>query len=285
VVNEPSGKLTKLRCRYHGWTYDLSGQLRGTPEFDGVLDFCREEQGLPELAVDSWGPLVFVRLVDSDGPSLARFLTPLPDHGSTLELNKLQFFARREYDLACNWKVFVDNYLDGGYHVNTVHPGLAGVLDYSQYRTEIAGNTSVQISPLKPSDGSAAAQTGQVRKGESVFYWWIYPNLMLNLYEGIMDTNLVIPLGPGRCRVIFDFYFADIEGPSARAFAQQSIAIGEQIQQEDVGICEEVQQGLASRTFDTGRFSVKREAAGYHFHRLLALSLRNSSLSNRIPNS
>jgi choline monooxygenase len=285
VVNEPSGKLTKLRCRYHGWTYDLSGQLRGTPEFDGVLDFCREEQGLPELAVDSWGPLVFVRLEDSDGPSLARFLTPLPEHGSTLELNKLQFFARREYDLACNWKVFVDNYLDGGYHVNTVHPGLAGVLDYSQYRTEIAGNTSVQISPLKPSDGSAAAQTGQVRKGESAFYWWIYPNLMLNLYEGIMDTNLVIPLSPGRCRVIFDFYFADIEGPSARAFAQQSIAIGEQIQQEDVGICEEVQQGLASRTFDTGRFSVKREAAGYHFHRLLALSLRNSSLSNRNPNS
>jgi choline monooxygenase len=281
VVNEAAGKLTKLRCRYHGWTYDLLGQLRGTPEFDGVLDFCREEQRLPELAVDSWGPLVFVRSGSSEKkPPLAQFLSPLPEHPSALELGKLHFFERREYVLACNWKVFVDNYLDGGYHVNTVHPGLAGVLDYSRYRTEIAGNTSVQISPLRSDEGSAAAQTGQVRKGENAFYWWIYPNLMLNIYDGIMDANLVLPLGPGRCRVVFDFYFAEIEGPLARGFAEQSIAVGEQIQQEDVGICEEVQRGLASRTYDTGRFSVKREIAGYHFHRLLAKSLQGASLSS-----
>jgi choline monooxygenase len=96
---------------------------------------------------------------------------------------------------------------------------------------------------------------------------------MLNIYDGIMDTNLVLPLGPERCRVVFDFYFADVEGAKAQEFAHESIAIGEQIQQEDVGICEEVQRGLASRTFDTGRFSVRREEAGYHFHRLLAQSL------------
>jgi choline monooxygenase len=192
-----------------------------------------------------------------------------------LGLESLRFVERRQYELGCNWKVFVDNYLDGGYHVNTVHPGLAGVLDYAHYRTEIAGNTSVQISPLRPAGAQKPGDTtGKVRTGEAAYYWWVFPNLMLNLYQGVMDTNLVLPLGPDRCRVVFDFYFADTEGPEARKFIADSIAVADQVQREDMGICEEVHKGLASRSYDTGRFSVKREAAGYHFHRLLAARLR-----------
>jgi choline monooxygenase len=185
--------------------------------------------------------------------------------------------ARREYRLACNWKVFVDNYLDGGYHVNTVHPGLAGVLDYAHYRTEVAGHTSVQTSPLRPPEAQPAGAVGQVRTGATASYWWVFPNLMLNLYEGVMDTNLVLPLGPDACRVVFDFYFAHTEGPEAEHFLRQSMEVAHQIQLEDVGICEEVQRGLASRSFDTGRFSVRREEAGYHFHRLLARRLQASA--------
>jgi choline monooxygenase len=192
-----------------------------------------------------------------------------------LGVDQLRFVERRQYELACNWKVFVDNYLDGGYHVNTVHPGLAGVLDYSQYRTEIAGNTSVQIAPLKSPDTDGAGATGKVRTGISAYYWWIFPNFMVNLYQGVMDTNLVLPRGPERCRVVFDFYFADTEGARAREYIAQSVAVADEIQQEDVGICEEVQRGLASRSFDTGRFSARREAAGYHFHQLLAQRLRD----------
>jgi choline monooxygenase len=88
-----------------------------------------------------------------------------------------------------------------------------------------------------------------------------------------MDTNLVLPLGPERCRVIFDFYFEKTEGEEARKYIADSIAVAHQIQLEDQGICEEVQRGLRSSSFDTGRFSVKREAGGYHFHRLLAQQL------------
>jgi choline monooxygenase len=193
----------------------------------------------------------------------------LPERAAGLGLERLRFVARREYRLACNWKVFVDNYLDGGYHVNTVHPGLAGVLDYSRYRTETAGNTSVQVSPLKPS-----GPVGEVRPGDTASYWWVFPNLMLNLYEGVMDTNLVLPLGPAACRVVFDFYFARPAGTATEGWEAKSMEVAHQIQLEDVAICEDVQRGLTSRTFDTGRFSVRREAAGYHFHRLLALRLR-----------
>ncbi len=88
-----------------------------------------------------------------------------------------------------------------------------------------------------------------------------------------MDTNLVLPLGPGECRVVFDFYFADTRGPQAEAFMRESMEVAHAIQLEDVGICEDVQRGLASRSYDSGRFSVRREAAGYHFHRLLARCL------------
>lgn len=266
VVNEACGQATKLRCRYHGWTYDLSGALHGTPEFEGVADFRREDNGLVALTVDVWGPYVWVHMARL-ALSLEDFLAPLPDRTARL-MHGLRFAERREYELACNWKVFVDNYLDGGYHVNTVHPALAGALDYSQYRTELFKHSSVQISPLKPGGDPALAQ---VRGGDNAYYWWVFPNFMLNLYQGVMDTNLVLPVGPDRCRVIFDFYFA---ADKSAEFIAQSIAVAEQVQREDIGISEDVQRGLASRSYSTGRFSVRREAGGYHFHQLLARCLQ-----------
>jgi len=272
VVPEAEGHATRLRCRYHGWTYDLCGRLRGTPEFDGVADFRREDNGLPPVAVAASGPIVWVHFGAPAQP-LAEYLAPLPERAKSLRLEALRFVARREYRLECNWKVFVDNYLDGGYHVNTVHPTLAGVIDYAHYRTEIAGHTAVQISPLRPSGDEAVSG---VRGGTNAYYWWIYPNFMLNVYDGVMDTNLVLPLGPDACRVAFDFYFANTEGAAAEAFIAQSREVAHQIQLEDVGICEEVQRGLKSHSYDTGRFSVRREAAGYHFHRLLGRQLHGA---------
>jgi choline monooxygenase len=268
VACEEQGCTSKLRCRYHGWTYDLAGRLRGTPEFDGVADFRREDNGLPPIAVGESGPLVWVHLGTSPSP-LEEWVAPLERRGTLSALDHFRWHARREYRLACNWKVFVDNYLDGGYHVNTIHPGLAGVLDYKEYRTEIDGHANVQISPLCQADPDDSY--GQVRTGGSAFYWWVFPNLMLNLYDTALDTNLVLPEGTDGCRVIFDYWFPSGASPD---FIEQSVAVAHQVQLEDVGICEEVQRGLRSRAFDTGRFSVRREAGGYHFHQLLARWLR-----------
>ncbi len=266
VACEEQGRASKLRCRYHGWTYDLTGRLRGTPEFDGVADFRREDNGLPAVAVDVSGPFVWVHLGSSPG-SLAEWVAPLDRRGTLAALAPFRFHSRREYRLACNWKVFVDNYLDGGYHVKTVHPGLAGVIDYASYRTEIDQHASVQISPLR---SGKEDEVGQVRTGNA-YYWWVFPNLMLNLYDTALDINIVLPDGTDACRVIFDFWFLPNADPG---FIEQSLAVGHQIQLEDVGICDEVQHGLHSRSYDTGRFSVRREAAGYHFHQMLAKRLR-----------
>ncbi len=273
VINLPQGKLTKLRCRYHGWTYDLQGQLRGTPEFDGVEEFCKEEQGLMPLAVAAWGPFVFAH-ERTPSLSLAETLAPLPEKSAGLGLEKLRFVGRREYDIACNWKVFVDNYQDGGYHVNTVHPGLAG----RSTMPIIARKTS-----LMPACKSVRSSRPTIRlsarcdSGSHAYYWWLFPNLMINIYQGVMDTNLVLPLGTDRCRVIFDFYFADTEGEANQKFIADSIAVAHQVQLEDLGVCAEVQKGLHSKSYDTGRFSVKRESGGYHFHQLLAKWLHMTS--------
>lgn len=272
VVVAESGTASFFQCRYHGWTYDLQGKLKGTPEFDGVCDFTKESNCLPKWKVATWGPLVFVTM-DPEAPPLEKFLSPLPEQMNE-KLAGLGFVKRTEYVLNCNWKIFVDNYLDGGYHVNTIHPSLAGVLDSSQYRTEIAGFTSVQSSPLQAKEVKLGdISVANVRKGDRAYYWWVFPNLMLNIYDGTMDTNLVYPLGPDKCRVVFDYFFRDKEGAEAKTFIEQSTAVAHQIQLEDLEICEDVQRGLSSRTYSTGRFSVRREKAGYHFHQLLAKAL------------
>ena len=262
LLSEPSGCVGKLRCRYHGWTYDLAGRLRGTPEFDGVCDFDKDANGLvPVGGVAVAGPFVWVHLSPPE-----RFVTDeYAQFFARSNFDGLQYHSSSSYTLNCNWKVYVDNYLDGGYHVNTVHPALAGVIDYKQYRTELFDKCNVQTSPLTPGDGAV----GATRTGDAA-YWWLYPNFMVNLYAGVMDTNLVLPLDQDRCRVIFDFYF---DADATSDFIRDSVSVANTVQDEDVLICEQVQRGLRSRSYTTGRFSVKREAGGYHFHRLLGAAL------------
>jgi choline monooxygenase len=271
VMMEPCGVAQQLRCPYHGWTYGLDGTLRGTPDFEGVRDFDRERNGLVPLAADTWENLVFVNLNPAAGP-LGDFLGGLRRVVQPLELSRLHFFERREYTLQCNWKVFVDNYLDGGYHVPYLHKSLASVVSYKDYTIRNEDRYCEQSSPLDPGAAIDAA-TAFTRRGSRTYYLWQYPNFMLNWYEGVMDTNLVIPLAVDRCRVVFDFYFTAVEGEAAER-NRQSIQVSDRIQDEDVGICEAVQRGLRSRAYGAGRLSVRREGGMHLFHRLLGADLR-----------
>ena len=273
VVTEPCGSASILHCPYHGWNYGLDGSLKGMPEFDGVRNFERQQNGLVQVKADTWEAFVFISL-DARAEPLRNFLGSLVRRCQPLGLNKLHYFDRRTYDIACNWKVFVDNYLDGGYHVPHLHKGLSSVLDYKQYTIEIEDRYCLQSSPMVASDEDAA--TGATRKGDRAWYFWQYPNFMINCYEGYMDTNLVIPLDVDHCRVIFDFYFNDVS-EERHAYNAQSIAVGERVQAEDLGICEDVQRGLKSRAYGAGRLSVRREAGEHLFHGLLAADLKSGA--------
>jgi len=280
VMTEAEGQATQMRCPYHGWTYSLEGQLKGTPDFSGVCNFERSENGLAPVEIATWERWVFVRLkkkqspsLDNSNSSLAEFLgEDLVSQIKDLGLANLHWIERRRYNLNCNWKVFVDNYLDGGYHVPHLHKELDSVLDYSSYTIENGEHFCLQSSPIVSPNGDD--EMGSVRTGQRALYYWLYPNFMMNYYDGVLDTNLVRPLAVDRTEVVFDFYFADVT-ESAREHNLASINVGDRIQQEDLDICESVQRGLNSQAYEAGRLSVRREAGEHLFHRLLHADLKN----------
>ena len=278
VVTQPCGHATLLHCPYHGWNYGLDGSLKGMPEFEGVEHFDRAQNGLVPIRVETWECFVFVNL-DPGAAPLTEFLGGIMKRLAPLGISKLHYFDRRTYNIACNWKVFVDNYLDGGYHVPHLHKGLSSVLDYKQYTIENEDRYCLQSSPMVASDEDAA--TGSTRRGDRAWYFWQHPNLMVNCYDGYMDTNLVIPVDVDHCHVIFDFYFADVS-EARREYNEQSVNVGNRVQEEDLGICEDVQRGLKSRAYQAGRLSVRREAGEQLFHRLLAADLKNGSAPSTV---
>jgi choline monooxygenase len=277
VVSEPAGEAAQFRCPYHGWTYSTEGALKGMTEFEGVCNFDRAQNGLVPVRVDTWENFVFVNL-DAQSESLASYVRGLAPRTAKLQLGALHFLAQRRWIIDCNWKVYVDNFLDGGYHVPHMHKGLNSVLNYTQYTIENDGRACIQSTPLRTTEQSDAT-AASTRTGDYGYYFWLYPNFMINWYAGLMDTNLVLPRGTGQCEVIFDYYFADVS-PAAEKFNQDSMAVADRVQDEDIIICDSVQRGLHSRAYQAGRLSVRREAGEHLFHRLLHADLQSGLASD-----
>jgi choline monooxygenase len=255
-----------LRCRYHGWTYGLDGVLRGAPEMGRTPDFNPADIRLPEVRGHLWQGLVFVAV--GEAPPFDEFVAGIDTRlGEHRALHAYQFHHRVSYDVACNWKVYVDNYLEG-YHVPHIHPGLNSLLDYRSYITETAEWYSFQFSPLESGDDLYGS-------GEALYYF-LYPNAMLNILPGRLQTNRVLPLGVDRCRVVFDFYYAPDSSPEAQSRRERDIAFSDEVQDEDVTICEDVQRGLASGSYEAGRLNPLRENAVHHFHEMVRRAYRDS---------
>ncbi|MGQ4659843.1 SRPBCC family protein [Lysobacter sp. F6437] len=250
-----------LRCRYHGWTYGLDGVLKSAPEMGAAPDFDVADVHLPQLAVRVWQGLVFACVDEANAPPFEAFVEGIDARlGATRGLERYAHHHRVGYDVACNWKVYVDNYLEG-YHVPHIHPGLNKLLDYRSYVTETATWHSHQFSPL---------ESGDTLYGDGdALYYWMWPNTMLNILPGRLQTNRVVPLGVDRCRVEFDFYYTPDESGEARARREADLAFSDEVQLEDLTICEDVQRGLASGSYQPGRLNPLRENAVHHFHELL----------------
>ena len=265
------GKRNTLQCKYHGWTYTLDGTLLRAPEMEGVAGFTPSEMHLLPIQVATWGPLVFANL-DGKAPALAEVLEDVPSRVAPFHCERMQYVTRKEWEIACNWKVYVDNYLEG-YHLPVVHPGLHKELDYDNYRVEPRRYFSIQHAPLRAVHGGNAAGRKYDPAATDVpeaVYVWLFPNVMLNVYLGQMQTNVVLPLGHDRTRVVFEWYA--LEPPADPSAAEQwtrLLAFSDEIQDEDIQICEAVQRNLRSRVYDRGRYSAARENGVHHFHSLL----------------
>lgn len=265
VVAAGAGQDARLRCQYHGWTYDLTGRLRSAPKMAGVQDFNPKAYGLRPLQVQAWGPWIFIRRGHGED-SLHTRLASLTEMLDRTDWEGLRWVKSTRWTLQCNWKVYVDNYLDGGYHIPVLHPSLDAQLDLDSYVTELYETFNVQRS-------AASTEPDGGRIGGGAIYAWLYPNFMVNRYGACLDSNWVVPLGPDRCEVHYDFFFDTTEGAEADKHIAESIAQSDVTQREDVAISEAVQRGLTSGAYTPGRYAPRLEHGEHQFHRLLHADL------------
>lgn len=266
AVAEGTGCRKTFQCSYHGWTYTLDGRLIGTPDVDGVEFFDRSTMGLAPVRVETWEQFVFVNL-QPEAPPLAAFLEDIPTQVRAMRLPSLTRIERREYAMACNWKVYVDNYLEG-YHIPIAHPGLMKEIDYANYRVETHRYYSRQFAPVRAASAGGDSRVYATAGGADALFLWVFPNLMLNVYPNNIQTNVILPLAHDRTLAIFE-WFASAESAASRNEIMRAIEFAEQVQREDIHLCETVQKGLKSASYDRGRYSVKRENGVHHFHALL----------------
>lgn len=260
------GNRKLFRCGYHGWTYRLDGALLVTPEFDGVEDFDPREFGLAPVRIEEGFNLIFVNL-DLEAPPLADCLGELPAQARKFDFTGMKFSERRTYDMKCNWKTYIDNYLEG-YHLPSVHPALNRELNYNEYTVEPYPHHVRQWSPIRGDQPGDAAPRRYPAASEDLTadYFWMFPNWMLNCYPDNVSINIILPLAPERTLAIFEWYLPEKDlGSDA---ARKSLAFSEEIQMEDLAICEIVQKNLHSRSYHSGRYSVKQEKGVHAFHRM-----------------
>jgi choline monooxygenase len=266
LVVEGEGHLKTLRCRYHGRRFNLDGSFVSMPEFDDTIGFPSEADNLPQLPLEKWGPLLFTSI--SPAVSFNDWIQPVNERVGWMPLDQFKRDAKtsREYLISANWALYCDNYLEE-FHIPYVHAGLSEQLDYGSYYTELFPWGSLQMGIARGSDTVFDLPKDHVDYGKRIaaFYYWLFPNIMLNFYPWGLSLNVVNPLGPARTRVSFISYVWD------ESLRDQGVG-GDlhKVEMEDEEVVESVQHGVSSRLYDRGRFSARREVGTHHFHRLLA---------------
>lgn len=266
LVVEGEGRVRSLRCRYHGRRFALDGRCEFMPEFEEVDGFPSPADNLPRVPLEAWGPFLFASLDPAFG--FEELIGPLRARVDWMPANELVFDATssRDYLIGANWALYVDNYLEE-FHIPYVHTSLAQVIDYATYTTETYAYASLQLGLAKDGEDAFDLPAGHPDEGKRVagFYYWLFPNLMLNYYPWGVSVNLVTPLGPDRTRVSFRSYVRD---PARRA--RGAGADLHRVEMEDEEVVESVQRGVRSRLYERGRYSPRREIGTHHFHTLLA---------------
>jgi phenylpropionate dioxygenase-like ring-hydroxylating dioxygenase large terminal subunit len=262
VLVDEDGRRGTIQCPYHAWTYDLDGSLRAAPRSACEPGFEPDELGLLPVAVDSWGPLVFVN-PDADAAPLAEALGDLPalvaDAG--VDVDALAFHHRSESAYAANWKVCCENYLEC-YHCSVAHPGFSAVVDVSPdaYVLEQTSELlATQLGPLREPAG------GEVERGQFHFLW---PNLTVNVLPGRPNLSIgaVLPDAPERTSRFLDYFFAPDADP---AWIEETLAWDDQVGREDTALVERVQRGVRTGLVAEGRLLSESERLVAHFDGLV----------------
>lgn len=257
LVGKDYGHLStnEIVCPYHGWVYDLSGRLRKALKLKNIEEFKASKVHLKPIAVKKIGPFLFINFHSSAEDS--SYIEQIDEkYLRSTNYEQFEFVTRRTYPIKCNWKVFVDNYLDGGYHVPFAHRQLSNTLNLNEYQIAVDHQkTSVQYC------------TGTGRTEGSVVFAFIYPNFMINRYGSYLDTNFVVPIDERNCLVHMDYYYSP--ETATKIDEENSRKDSHRVQEEDIELCEQVQLGLESQAYDSGRYAPTIEYPMHRFHQTL----------------
>jgi len=250
---------SNLTCRYHGWRYALDGRLASARDFGRADEFDPRQYRLLSFACETWRGFVFVNM-DASPSSLESAITPLAQRTRHLPLETFRPAQRLSHEISCNWKTYVENYLEG-YHVPIVHPALDAAIDASRYEVELQENIVFHYAP--PRSGTPV----------SGLWAWMWPCLGINVYTKGMSMERMWPIDHARTRLDYLYFFP--QGLS-QAEKDASVAASEVTTTEDIAITEAVQRNLDAGIYDRGRLSPKHETAVALFQTLVTRATEES---------
>jgi phenylpropionate dioxygenase-like ring-hydroxylating dioxygenase large terminal subunit len=276
-VAQGRGRRETLQCPYHAWTYGLDGCLRAAPRSQLEPGFDRSQLGLLPVAVDTWGPLVFVNR-DLDAPPLADVLGGLPAllEGCGFSFDGLRFRERVEWELAANWKAVVENFLEC-YHCPTAHPSFSKMIDVDPdaYMLSSAGWSSSQVARVRDDvqeGGGAPPYWPSGAAAGSAHFHYLWPTFTINALPGPPNAAVFffVPLDAGRTLTITDYLFDE---SADQQQIREVMAFGDQVGSEDRELVESIQRAAASGGLDHGRLMLSSEHLIQHFQRLVEQAL------------
>jgi len=269
IVHHPS-QQKHLQCMYHGRRFGMDGTFQFMPEFKEAEDFPRPCDHLKSFPIRRWSQFLFTSI--SPSFDFQTVIDKLEERLYFLPIDEFKMSKERSKDYIVNahWALYCDNYLEG-FHIPFVHQDLNQALDYGQYTTEIYDYCNLQIGYTDDATDTFILPEGHPDYGKNVaaYYYWIYPNMMLNFYPWGLSINIVKPLSQNRTRVSFISYVWDESKIETGAGA-----ILDKVEREDEFVVEGVHRGLQSRHYQRGRFSPTREKGVHHFQRLLSEAIR-----------
>jgi len=244
-----------LVCAYHGWRYALDGRLREARDFGAAPGFDPRAFALFPVRVATWRGLVFV-CQSPDAAPLADWLAPLDARLGDADWTNLRVALSRTHDLACNWKTYAENYLEG-YHVPLIHPGLDAEIESDRYVVTMDGRIAFHDAPRRTPD---AIYDG--------LWAWAWPNLGVNVYRRGLMMERISPMGPHATRL--DYLYLTPDGEDVPA---ETLAMSDQVTAEDKAIVESVQINLAAGLYERGRLSPRHEGGVRAFQGFVAAAL------------
>jgi len=271
AVGGSSERDRHIRCCYHGRRFALDGTFLSMPEFEQAEGFPSEKDNLPRIPFGAWGHLLFASIAPPF--PLDDLLREARARLSWLPIEQFRFDPARskDYLVRANWALYVDNYLEG-FHIPFVHASLAQALDYGEYACETYRHANLQLGIARPGEACFDLPASSPDHGRRVaaYYYWLFPNTMLNFYPWGLSVNVVRPLGVDLTKVSFLSYVWDASRLDSGAGAGL-----DRVEREDETVVESVQLGVRSRLYERGRYSPTREQCVHHFHALLARALHD----------